>query len=236
MVVVVNKGEELRAWKFVLLGLFCYQVAVLMDLVDEFLEFPHLLKTLKSIVYTLGPIGLGYGLVKGLRRSHELITILEKETLTDYLTGLGNRKFFFIRVEEELNRSLRTGSSFTILFMDVDNFKLVNDKYGHDVGDTILKTISKDLQVILRRSDVFCRIGGDEFSAILMGTDEEGAQSAIIKLKQVVESNSLTDMKIGLSVGMAVFPRDGNSVDQLVNKADFRMYDEKGLTKRNTTL
>ncbi|MHB1421105.1 MAG: GGDEF domain-containing protein [Bacillota bacterium] len=230
----INEDEELRAWRIVLIGLFSYQVAVIMDLADEFFQFTPFLKLLKNILYMIGPIGLGYGLVKGLRLSQELITRLKKETLTDYLTGLGNRKFFFARVEEELYRSLRTGDCFTILFMDVDNFKLVNDIYGHDVGDKTLINIVKNLRILLRRADVFCRIGGDEFGAILAGTDGQGAQSVIEKLKHEVEANSLTDTKTGLSIGMAVFPVDGSSVDELINKADFRMYDEKGINKRNS--
>jgi len=100
---------------------------------------------------------------------------LERLAVQDPLTGLYNRRFFFTRLEEELSRAIRYDEHFSLLLMDLDNLKPVNDTYGHLAGDKVIKAFAKSLKAIGRKGDVIARIGGDEFGYILLETDEKGA-------------------------------------------------------------
>lgn len=172
-----------------------------------------------------------------------MITMVEKErqfrdrmyysSITDHLTGLYNSSYLKERVQEEIQRCQRdSGHCFTIAFLDLDNFKVVNDKYGHLIGDETLKQIAKLLQENVRRSDVLVRYGGDEFVLFMPGATKQQGENAVQRLWQAVNSSSfhLKQVKTGISGGVASFPEDGKDLDQLLDVADQRMYSEKPKT------
>lgn len=165
---------------------------------------------------------------------------LEKITLShkahhDSLTQLPNRSLFKDRLIQSVKASIRYDKSFALLYIDLDNFKPINDNIGHDAGDFVLKEVSKRLMKSVRESDTVARIGGDEFSVILM--DVTNNKKAGIVAEKIIESVGLRiqfsehHLQIGVSIGIAMFPKDANDVEQLIKHADQAMYKAKSSGK-----
>jgi diguanylate cyclase (GGDEF)-like protein/PAS domain S-box-containing protein len=161
-----------------------------------------------------------------------LHTELEVRAITDGLTGLYNHAHFYQRLAEELERSKRYNHGFAVVMMDVDNFKLFNDSYGHQAGDEMLRLIADGIRSGLRRSDLAFRYGGDEFAAILPHADSKKAQVVFNRINRRI-TKSLKQMDDGaianlaLSAGVAHFPDDGSTADDLVKAADAALYSTK---------
>lgn len=156
-------------------------------------------------------------------------------SLHDPLTGLPNRALFNDRLEHGLAVANRNGLRFAVMFLDLDDFKTVNDTYGHDVGDLVLQTIGGRLKETTRDDDTVCRYGGDEFLFVLMNTENEQdiaiVVEKIIQAVQVPCDIRLRDIRISLSIntslGVSVFPKDGTTSDALLDAADKAMYRAK---------
>ncbi len=161
---------------------------------------------------------------------------LEFLALHDPLTELPNRKLFMDRVSHAMTRALRNNVKVAVLFMDLDGFKPVNDIHGHDAGDAVLKVIAARLSTTLRKSDTVARIGGDEFGAVIADlSDEEHHQAVLAKIRQAVQRPMNVkghQVRLDCSVGVALFPGDGQDVDSLLKVADERMYEDKKAGKR----
>ncbi len=159
---------------------------------------------------------------------------LTKESLTDSLTGLANRRALDIRLTAEVNRSIRSKAPLTIILLDLDNFKLVNDTYGHQVGDEILRSIAAILATRIRGQDLATRYGGEEFMLILPDTNITGAIDLIEELmksttsiKQEVGSQPLN---VTFSSGIAMLNPDEN-IDSLIYRSDQALYEAKSRGK-----
>lgn len=155
---------------------------------------------------------------------------------TDDLTGVANKRAFNEAVSAEIRRSSRYQRTFTVAFLDVDDFKQVNDRYGHGVGDAILKTISNSIKASLRSADIVARLGGDEFGVLLPETGEEAAQAAIKKIQDnLTAATHEKGIPITLSIGAVICPNPKCGVDDLIRAADSQMYsakfDRKGSVK-----
>ena len=156
-------------------------------------------------------------------------------SLHDPLTGLPNRALFNDRLEHGLAAANRNGLNFAVMFLDLDNFKMINDSYGHDVGDLVLKIIAGRLKETTRDDDTVCRHGGDEFLYILMKIESEHdivtVAEKIIKAVQVPCDIRLRDISISLiinpSIGISIFPKDGTTSNVLLDVADKAMYRAK---------
>ncbi|MBB2486093.1 diguanylate cyclase [Mitsuaria sp. WAJ17] len=146
---------------------------------------------------------------------------------TDPLTGLLNRLALWDRLEHDLNLARRNGSMLVVCFVDVDNFKQVNDTLGHAVGDQLLQGIARTLVGTVRASDTVCRLGGDEFVVFApISTREDGIQLAA-KITQAVSRLRMPascELAASVSVGVSSYPHDGNTVGALLGKADEAMY------------
>jgi diguanylate cyclase (GGDEF)-like protein/putative nucleotidyltransferase with HDIG domain len=157
----------------------------------------------------------------------------ETSALTDLLTGLPNARALRYRFEEEADRARRHRDTFSVLMMDLDGFKAVNDKLGHQAGDQLLKELSTTLLSQIRSSDFISRYAGDEFVAVLQAGEEE-VQEAALRIQRALDRHDFTTanskLSVGLSVGWACFGTDGNSLDELLLAADRAMYADK--TKR----
>jgi len=153
-------------------------------------------------------------------------------SMVDSLTNVFSRSFLRELLQSEIARSERTGRPLWLMRCDVNNFKGVNDRYGHLMGDYVLAQIAAILKVCVRGSDYVVRYGGDEFLVILSETDETGAQVVVNRIRQKVadwdRSNRLGEFSISLSLGLYQHV-PGQSPEQAVAGADNRMYEEKQL-------
>lgn len=151
--------------------------------------------------------------------------------LHDLLTGLPNRALFDDRLEHGLAQARRHGWTMAVMFLDLDDFKIINDSYGHDVGDAVLQTIATRLQENLRGEDTVCRHGGDEFLYLLMEIgSEQDATSIVEKIMKAIQAPcelSVGKLTINPSIGIAIFPKDGSTADALIKSADTAMYQAK---------
>jgi len=148
--------------------------------------------------------------------------------VTDSLTGLYIRRYFMAKFEEEFHRSKRYKKLFSIVMADLDEFKKINDIYGHTTGDQVLKTIGKFLQKNMRDVDIIARYGGDEFVMILPETDKDEAYSFAERLREKVSQMKLENLpKLTISLGIASYPVDEKDIEGLIKKADAAMYSAK---------
>lgn len=157
---------------------------------------------------------------------------LEELSVRDGLTGLYNRRELEKRLHEEIHRARRYHRPLTVLMLDIDHFKNVNDRYGHQAGDEVLITVADLIQLNVRPVDMVCRYGGEELSVILPETDEEGARIVAERIRGTVEDSITTapqgDMvHVTVSIGLATFPRDGDTAASLVRAADQALYAAK---------
>ncbi len=151
---------------------------------------------------------------------------------TDILTGLPNRAFFLTRLDEMNDRLKASGRAFSILLLDLDRFKNVNDSLGHGAGDVLLRQVAQRLKSALRATDVLARLGGDEFAIIQEGCEDQRASSTVLAgriAKLVAEPFLLPGhrVEIGTSIGIAIAPDHGSDQDQLLKKADLALYRSK---------
>ena len=149
----------------------------------------------------------------------------------DSLTRLPNRLYFQSALQRLLAHSREHGESLSLMFIDLDNFKLVNDGHGHEAGDLVLVEVSRRMSAVLRNSDVLCRLGGDEFALILPGLGPEGvvttlAQRLIAVVRDPILFNGVP-LQVGATVGVASFPDDACDEAGLLGQADAAMYAAK---------
>lgn len=157
---------------------------------------------------------------------------LSEASNTDPLTGLANRRLFNSELNKELNRAERYGLKFGVVYFDLDRFKPINDNFGHDAGDEILIAVSENVRGVLRKDEVFARIGGDEFMILIpQVSDENSIQLVCDRVRGAVASATTTrdgqTLQVGTSIGKAIYPTDGTSADALTSIADQRMYSDK---------
>ncbi len=149
----------------------------------------------------------------------------------DALTRLYNRSFFFTTMEQEIRRSDRMGRGFTMLMLDLDDLKPVNDTFGHQWGDRLLKAVADTIRRTIRFTDAAARYGGDEFVVLLPETDVVGGYVVAEKLRRDIEAMTLhaasRNVRSSISVGLVAYPDDGSTIEQLVAAADVAMYEAK---------
>lgn len=166
--------------------------------------------------------------------SNSLAYLKIKElAITDGLTGLYNYRYFHERLSEALARSDRFPEKVSLILVDVDRFKQLNDTHGHQAGDTILKSLAKAISEELRRIDILARYGGDEFAVILPHTNEIGSKKVAEKIRQKTENMSLRfkgqEMRVTLSIGISTYTENSSTKDSLIEKADRALYEAKRL-------
>jgi diguanylate cyclase (GGDEF)-like protein len=162
----------------------------------------------------------------------------------DSLTTLLNRASLYERMDVEIARSAREGGSMAVVYLDLDHFKEINDRYGHGAGDMVLQNVSRQILNSIRRSDVAARIGGDEFVVLLPGVGERAEAGRVADLiTNLIGQTSVFNgnkLNAGASVGISIFPEDGTNADTPLNRADEYMYrnkvERKGSQRRQPRL
>ena len=164
-------------------------------------------------------------------QEHPVVRKYFQMALHDELTELPNKRFLKIRIEEEMKKADSENSEFVLIFIDMDNFKRINDDFGHVTGDKLLSMVGKRLKKSVRGNDFAARFGGDEFGIILSGIKDKKAANVIAKrIIRCFEKPFNIDGKwieIKCSMGMSVYPQDGSDFNALIRAADMEMYSEK---------
>jgi diguanylate cyclase (GGDEF)-like protein len=206
---------------------------------------------LQAMAVLIAPLYLIYRLYRAYldradamaRKNRELHTLYERahaESLTDALTELPNRRFINAHAATELARARREGYEVAFLLVDIDEFKSINDQYGHQQGDLALRTVAACLRKGLRSYDVCGRYAGDEFVLILSRCNTELAEKRSAELAEMVatrlpDDGYPADRPLSISVGAAVFPTDATNYEELLAVADSRMYARKRRRARSDT-
>lgn len=151
----------------------------------------------------------------------------ERKTVIDYLTGLYNKRYFDDALIREFNQAKRHKRNLSILLIDIDDFKKVNDNYGHGMGDEVLKNLAKIIQKNTRKEDTICRTGGEEFTLLLPDTPSEGAFKVGEKIRIEFNNEKLGSDFLSFSGGVSVFPKDSDKAEEIVYLADKAMYYSK---------
>ncbi len=147
----------------------------------------------------------------------------------DGLTGIFNRRYFEMRIAEEMERARRYDNALALIMVDLDHFKRLNDEFGHLLGDEVLRQVTTLFGQNLRKSDIVCRYGGEEFVLLMPQTAVEQATAAAEKLRKAIETWSFPGVAwpVTISSGVSSFPADGDSRDALVSAADRALYAAK---------
>ncbi|WP_434621067.1 diguanylate cyclase domain-containing protein [Azospirillum sp. B2RO_4] len=182
----------------------------------------------------LGVVGISRD-ITDRRRMEEMLrrSEAEKDHLANHdpLTGLPNRRLFFARTDGALDHARRIGQPLALLFIDLDGFKPVNDRFGHDAGDQVLRVTAERLAGCLRASDLVARIGGDEFTVLLEGAgsvaDVERIAGKLIHALSGEITLGRRTLSVGASIGIALFPRDADTAQDLLKAADDALYRAK---------
>ena len=157
---------------------------------------------------------------------------MERLAHTDFLTGLRNRRYFMQRLAEETERVKRGNQPMSVLLLDMDSFKNLNDTHGHDIGDRVLQVIASVTQEVKRISDVAARIGGEEFAMLLPDTDREGAIKVAQRLRATISEQMIADargqpIRVTASIGVATMSHNDRSIDHILTHADRALYRAK---------
>jgi diguanylate cyclase (GGDEF)-like protein len=166
---------------------------------------------------------------------------IQELTITDDCTGLYNQRQLYRMLEKESERAKRFGSPFSLIFIDLDHFKLVNDDYGHQVGSQVLAEFGQSLRALSRDVDSTFRYGGDEFIVLLPETGKAEAQKAAwhlyerLRLRRYRVTDRL-QLEIRASFGVATYPEDGRTIHEVIRAADAMMYQVKASTRDNVAV
>ncbi|RDH83068.1 MAG: hypothetical protein DIZ80_12475 [endosymbiont of Galathealinum brachiosum] len=161
-------------------------------------------------------------------RNKILQSKLIKLAITDKLTGASNRLYFDRRLRQEIDRAKRYKQHFSIIYLDIDYFKRVNDRHGHGIGDEALKDFSLIASNINRDSDVFARFGGEEFIILASMTDKKSAYSLYLRIKEAIEKHEFKQVKnITFSAGITEFDLTKDNADRILERADKALYEAK---------
>ncbi len=199
-----------------------FVMLTLIDVTNQFARVKELKKYIKQL----------HLLNKELKEKEKII---EKMAYYDHLTGVANRALFYKLAENLLSNAKRNNSILGVIFLDIDNFKEINDTYGHKTGDRVLTELAQILTKCTRKSDVVSRFGGDEFLVLLSNIkdydDFEIIVSRISNEKNKILGCDGEKIDLSISMGISFYPNDGDNIDDLIEKADKAMYEAKNAGK-----
>lgn len=218
-------------------GLLMAIVAAVIWYLNDAIQSPHYSHQLIPIWNAIARLGFFYIIIFSLCKIKSLLFIESIIARTDELTGLLNARAFYEYGDREIERARRLGLPLSMCYIDLDNFKQVNDTFGHSEGSKLIKMVGILIHDNIRSYDIAARLGGDEFSILLPQAGFDEAKSAISKLNE----NVLKGIKDGnwgvtLSIGVASYIAPPRKIEELIKKADTLMYDAKNKGKNQMTI
>lgn len=231
---IITKIEHRNVYRLLFLGLTLLVIALLTDAIDEFVQVPRLITHLcEGACQVVGFLILILGLREWIIYNRDMNVQLRYQATTDPLTGIANRRVFLAELESEMERLKRFPSPLSLILIDLDYFKQVNDTYGHLFGDDVLKKVADDVGRNIRDIDVFARFGGEEFIIAARETDRAKAINLAEKIHLVMHEIAIGDLNgIHASFGISHY-REGDSPKDLIKRADDALYRAKA-SGRNT--
>lgn len=219
---ISRDNDNGRVWRIALAGLFFFTAGTMFDLLDEFFKLPSIFpRLIENVLLVTGISIFSFGMV-------HIIRSIIGQASRDPLTGLFNRSHLKKALAAEIERSRRYKTPLSLLFIDINDFKRINDRMGHAAGDVFLARVAGKIKQAVRAVDIPARYGGDEFVVIMPQTEPPGAELLLKRIREAVSSMESPDGgQVGVSGGMAAFPADGDDPDLLINLADKRMYGNK---------
>lgn len=226
--------EVLAAWRYV--PTTGWGMVAKIDQSEALRPLETIRNSILLTVIVLLVIGVIFSLLM-IKNITEPIDILANEAHMDALTGLPNRKHLTEVLEHILSKAKLENSIIAVMFLDLDGFKSVNDTYGHEIGDLLLKNVALRLNSCIRQSDTAARLGGDEFIVLIHGAKdvkniEPIAEKIIRALNKEFELNGII-VNISASIGICIFPDHAGNADEMLHKADTAMYEAKKSGKNN---
>lgn len=220
--------EEPYVFAPLFIGLSLLTISTVTDALDELFNEPALENVIfEQLCEVLGLFLMLLSLSRWLKYSHNLNNKLYELAHTDELTGAANRRRFISALEAEISRSKRYSKSFSVISFDVDHFKTINDTYGHDMGDEVLKNIYQIINTQIRNTDLLARTGGEEFAILLINSDISEAKKIAEKCRlSLINSHPLMFGVVTASFGVVQFDIN-QSVATLLKKADSALYRAK---------
>lgn len=220
---------EAHFYKYLVSGFLLLYLSLFIDLLDEFFFQPNWLAFVEEASLLAGFLLATYGVYLGTQHHYEQIQRLEELAATDSLTGLLNRRAMINHLEHQARLSQQDPSqTFSVIMVDIDRFKSINDRLGHDAGDTVLRHIASQLRGGLRASDRIGRWGGEEFVILLPQTLESGAALVAEKIRQhIVGKPFITNgqsVELSISLGVAQWQPAYTSWGDVIKQADLAMY------------
>ena len=223
---------------FVLLGLAIANVTSAVSQPNNSGQVPFEILVLNAVLYTFGALGIHllvfedmtYELRTTNRRLETAQEELMQAAITDPLTGCHNRRFLEQVMDRELQRHMRFNLPLSLLFVDIDRFKAVNDTLGHEAGDRVLQYVARFLKRHIREADYIFRWGGDEFLVLITCPADEAERKAVVLKSAFDAAPEAVELPpgIGLSIGWTSVPHGTTDITPLVREADERMYQDKG--------
>jgi len=230
--IIQNRLESKVIDRLLTYGFSLLFIALWTDTLDEVYDTPAIITTIFEDVFQLcGFILIVAGLSLWLKLNTRVMLQLKDLANTDSLTGLLNRRAFSEILKLEHEKYLRYKEKFSLLIIDIDHFKSVNDVYGHSAGDETLKVFSDAVKTHLRKSDTLCRWGGEEFLILLPNSDEKSSQILAEKLRLEIEGLSIQYLKdrikFTVCIGIASINKNDSSPENLIHRADIALFAAK---------
>jgi len=212
-----------RRWSAVAIGILSAITWLIVDLTEDVIPHPANMFW-NFLVRLIFFSGIAY-VISALKSTLEREKSLARH---DDLTGVANRRTFFDLGSQEIQRAQRYPHSFTVVFIDLDNFKTINDRLGHQVGDLLLCSVAKTLEANTRSTDLVARLGGDEFVMLLAETGPEDAVAVVQKLRNLLDQTMQSNRwEVTFSIGIATYLTPPFSVDEMLAHPDRLMYQAK---------
>ena len=234
----VPQGSSRKSWYTMTALIIMFVIGYVFYMAAFWSEHTNALDLIVPVIFFFGACFVWLSATLSMNTASDIMRIsrLEHESLTDSLTGLFNRRFMDQRLLEEVAAARRYNRPLAVLLLDLDQFKRINDKYGHPTGDQVLIAASALIATQLRGSDVLARYGGEEFIAIAPNTPLDSAKELAERLRECIESHNfgvypgqatMPDVRLTVSIGVACFSDWIDSAEQLLKVADRNLYQAK---------